>query len=97
MKYCPLMSFQKQYTQETPCLGENCALASDEAGNCLNQQALQIFVGKERTRIAETEAARDHFKMLHKNGMRTPIVFTDMTTKTVDIDPIDWSNLDGGM
>ena len=38
MRYCPLMSFQKQY--ETLCLGEGCAFAADGAGDCLVKQAL---------------------------------------------------------
>lgn len=77
MKYCPLMSFQKQYAQEIPCLGEDCALAADEAGNCLIQQALQIFVGKERTRQAEEAAAMETYFRMFKNGRREPITFTD--------------------
>ena len=68
MNYCPLMSFQKQYAQETTCLGEECALAADGAGDCLIKQALQLYVSQERTKIAE---------MLHKNGMRTPISFIE--------------------
>lgn len=85
MKYCPLMSYAKQYSTEVLCMGEECGFA-DEAGNCLVQQALQCYVAKERTRIAETEAAREHFEMLHKNGMRTPIDFKQYTTTTIEVD-----------
>ena len=77
MKYCPLMSYQKQYVQETTCLGEECALAADDAGECLIKQALQLYVGQERTKIAEEESAIRHFEMLHKNGMSTPISFVE--------------------
>lgn len=85
MKYCPLMSYAKQYSTEVPCMSEECGFA-DEAGGCLVQQALQCYVAKERTRIAEAEAARDHFEMLHKNGMRSPIDFKQYTTIEVGLD-----------
>lgn len=85
MKYCPLMSYAKQYSTEVPCMGEECGFA-DEAGGCLIQQALQCYVAKEHTRIAEAEAARNHFEMLHKNGMRTPIDFKQYTTTTIEVD-----------
>lgn len=51
MKYCPLMSYAKQYSTEVPCMGEECGFA-DEAGGCLVQQALQCYVAKERTKVA---------------------------------------------
>ena len=44
MRYCPLMSYAKQYTSEVPCLEEECALAADGAGDCLIKQALQLYV-----------------------------------------------------
>ena len=53
MNYCPLMSYAKQYAQKIPCLGEECALAADGAGECLIKQALQLYVSGERTRRAE--------------------------------------------
>ena len=53
MNYCPLMSYAKQYAQEIPCLGEECALAADGAGECLIKQALLLYVSGERTRRAE--------------------------------------------
>ena len=53
MNYCPLMSYAKQYAQEIPCLGEECALAADGAGKCLIKQALSLYVSGERTRRAE--------------------------------------------
>ena len=55
MKYCPLMSFQKQYHEKEKCLGEDCAFAADAAGNCLVKQALQCYISKERTAAAEKE------------------------------------------
>ena len=85
MKYCPLMSYAKQYANEIHCMGESCGFA-DEAGSCLVQQALQCYVAKERIRVAEAEAARNHFEMLHKNGMRTPIDLKQYTTTTIEVD-----------
>ena len=86
MKYCPLMSYGKQYTSEVPCFEEECGLAADGAGNCLIKQFLELYVAKERTRLAdeeerirkETEMMQTYFAM-HKNGMRTPIQFTNTT------------------
>jgi hypothetical protein len=43
MKYCPLMSFAKQYSTEVSCMGENCAFA-DADGDCLVGQALVAYV-----------------------------------------------------
>lgn len=90
MSYCPLMSYAKQYTTGVECFREECGFA-DAAGNCLIQQALQYYVEKERTRIVtETEAARNHFEMLHKNGMRTPIDFKQHTQNSIEIDLKEW-------
>lgn len=50
MKYCPLAYSQYGMAE---CRGEHCAMAADEAGQCLIQQALSLYVGKERTRLAE--------------------------------------------
>ena len=43
MKYCPLMSFAKQYSTEVPCMGEGCAFA-DADGDCLIAQALVAHI-----------------------------------------------------
>ncbi len=43
MKYCPLISFGKQYCTEVPCMGEECAFA-DKDGDCLIAQALAGYV-----------------------------------------------------
>ena len=43
MKYCPLISFGKQYCTEVQCMGEGCAFA-DSDGDCLVAQALASFV-----------------------------------------------------
>lgn len=64
MNYCPLMSYAKQYAQEIPCLGEECALAADGAGECLIKQALQLYVSGERTKRAEeAEKSRREVEM----------------------------------
>ena len=82
MNYCPLMSYAKQYAQEIPCLGEECALAADGAGECLIKQALQLYVSGERTKLAEeeerirreTELTKMYWTM-KKDGTRTPLQF----------------------
>ncbi len=77
MKYCPLMSFAKQYAQEQYCMGEGCAMAADGAGECLIQQALQLYVSQERTKIAEKANAIQYFETIAKNGKRVPISFIE--------------------
>jgi hypothetical protein len=76
MKYCPILSFQADRFCEVGCREERCAFA-DENGNCLIRQALQCYVSKESTRLAdETEVMRTYFKMF-KDGRREPITFTN--------------------
>ena len=78
MNYCPLMSYAKQYAQEIPCLGEECALAADGAGECLIKQALQLYVSGERTKRAEeaeksrreTEMALSYWEYIKNNNLR---------------------------
>ena len=50
MKYCPLMSFAKEHSQKIDCFGKECALAADNAGNCLIKQSLQIYVNETEKR-----------------------------------------------
>lgn len=107
MNYCPLMSYAKQYAQEIPCLGEECALAADGAGECLIKQALALYVSKERTRLAEeeervrkeTELAKTYWAM-KKDGTRTPIQFLqegDITSIQYAHQPIDANHPHGGI
>ena len=78
MNYCPLMSYAKQYTQEIPCLGEECALAADGAGECLIKQALSLYVSGERTKRAEeaeksrreTEMVLNYWEYMKNNNLR---------------------------
>lgn len=78
MNYCPLMSYAKQYAQEIPCLGEECALAADGAGECLIKQALQLYVSGERTKRAEeaeksrreTEMALSYWECMKNSNLR---------------------------
>ena len=78
MNYCPLMSYAKQYAQEIPCLGEECALAADGAGECLIKQALQLYVSGERTKRAEeaeksrreTEMVLNYWEYMKNNNLR---------------------------
>lgn len=84
MNYCPLMSFAKEYSDKVPCLGDSCALAADGAGQCLIQQALQLYVSRERTRLSEEEERIRHetdlakaYWAMKKNGVRG--MYTDIT------------------
>ena len=78
MNYCPLMSYAKQYAQEIPCLGEECALAADGAGECLIKQALSLYISGERTKRAEeaeksrreTEMALSYWECINNNDLR---------------------------
>ena len=78
MNYCPLMSYAKQYAQEIPCFGEECALAADGAGECLIKQALSLYVSGERTKRAEeaeksrreTEIALNYWGYMKNNNLR---------------------------
>ena len=87
MKYCPLRNYHLSDPQE--CLGEQCALAADGAGQCLIQQALQIFVSKERTQMAEEQERLKHetdlaqkYWAMQKNGVRgIPDFFTEEGNK----------------
>lgn len=77
MNYCPLMSYAKQCAQEIPCLGEECALAADGAGECLIKQALSLYVSGERTKRAEEERLqadqlRAYFENIAPSGYRWP-------------------------
>ena len=74
---CPLKSWE--HAQFVECQGKSCAFA-DEAGNCLVRQALQCYVGAERTRVAEendrlrreTELAKTYWA-LKEDGIRSSI------------------------
>lgn len=52
MSYCPLM-YGRHYSSITPCLGEKCALAADNKGECLIKQALQFYVNGEKDRLSK--------------------------------------------
>lgn len=43
MKYCPLLSFQKEHVNEKYCMGGSCKWA-DEGGECLIKQALATYI-----------------------------------------------------
>lgn len=96
MRYCPLMSYGKQYCTEVSCFEEECAFAADGAGECLVKQALQLYVAKERTRIAEeeeklrkeTELMKTYWA-LKKDGTRSPIVFLKEGDTTPYTPPAD--------
>ena len=43
MKYCPLISFGKQYTNEVDCMGENCMLFDGYHG-CIITAAFMTYI-----------------------------------------------------
>lgn len=67
MNYCPLMSYAKQYAQEIPCLGKECAFAADKAGECLIKQALQCYVTAARTKAEEERLQADQLRAYFEN------------------------------
>lgn len=91
---CPLIS--SQYGAHN-CVAPDCGL-TDEAGHCLVKQALQCYVAKERTRVAEEEAAIKYWAM-KRDGTRTPIQFLqdgDITPIQYAHQPIDTKHPHGG-
>ena len=63
MKYCPLISFQRDYSAQTQCMWE-CAF-KDEAGECLIKQALQCYVQNTREKNAkELEKLENQTRLL---------------------------------
>ena len=77
MKYCPLMSFRKQYCTKAECLGEECALAADEEGNCLIKQALGFYVEQEKQKRDIAENGWRQAKLFYKNGLTKDIAFNE--------------------
>ena len=61
MKYCPLMSFAKQYSTEVPCMGEGCAFA-DTDGDCLVAQALVAHIATATSNSRSASMAVDKVK-----------------------------------
>lgn len=61
MKYCPLMSFAKQYSTEVPCMGEGCAFA-DADGDCLVAQALVAHIATSTSNSRSASMAVDKVK-----------------------------------
>ena len=61
MKYCPLISFGKQYCTEVQCMGEGCAFA-DEDGDCLIAQALAGYVSRVSFESRQAGVAVDKVK-----------------------------------
>lgn len=56
MKYCPLMSFQRETisSPQIPCLEEKCGFA-DKSGECLIKQALEFYIIVETDKIHQFE------------------------------------------
>ena len=43
MKYCPLISYRKEHTNEMGCMGEECMFWSKEADNCIIAASLKCL------------------------------------------------------
>lgn len=46
IKYCPIMSFQKQYTSEEHCMEEVCAFWDEKRGQCCLKSAALAVAAK---------------------------------------------------
>ena len=44
MKYCPLISFHKEYRGETECMGDDCMFTNETTGKCLIAEYLLMQV-----------------------------------------------------
>ena len=67
IKYCPIISFQKPYHEETTCI-DGCAFA-DDSGECLIRQALMCYI--------DNSCRKEEYELLHKDGRCIPINFED--------------------
>lgn len=65
---CPLII--NQHGDLKDCERSKC-MFTDDADDCLIKQALQCYVAKERTAMAED----NHFETIYKNGLRELITF----------------------
>ena len=80
MNYCPLISFQKQYSHEVNCMGEDCVLWSDNKDGCLMRIALLKYTvgmtsGKEVSHEDELKAQIEILKQqLQAVSMGFPIM-----------------------
>jgi hypothetical protein len=46
IKFCPIMSFQKQYNDEERCMDEACAFWDEERGQCCIKTMALAVAGK---------------------------------------------------
>ena len=68
MDYCPLISYQKQYTAEHECMGENCTLYSKNKNECLIRLALLKYT--QNTLTENAPSIEDRVRELeHKIGV----------------------------
>lgn len=91
MKYCPLVSYAKQYSNKILCMGKECGFA-DEAGNCLVQQALQCYVAKERSQAALEDAVRQNIEASRAPTALEfiPALIDQYKNKQITIDDCFW-------
>lgn len=101
MTKCPLISFQKQYSGEVACMGEECALWSYNRDSCLIRLALLKYTSDVIT--GEEESIEDKFKKLERQVQMASIGFPtypfEVSSKGMEINSIekDWSGLQGGL
>lgn len=78
---CPLMAYHigDCLGGKVKCLGKQCALAADEAGNCLIKQFLETQVSQS---VREKEMAKTYWAT-KKDGTRQLIAFPPSPTKDV--------------
>lgn len=96
MKYCPLISYRKQYVTTIECMGEECSF-TDGAGECLIKQALQCYVAKERTQAANEQAALHSLETSYTPNVveYAPALIEYYKRKSAD--PENWAGLQGGV
>ena len=68
MSYCPLISYQKRYAIEIPCMGEECVLYSRNKNECLIRMALLKYA--QNTLTENAPSIEDRVRELeHQIGM----------------------------
>ena len=67
MKYCPLISFQKEYRGEVECMGDDCMFTNEIPGKCLIAEYLLMQINPFRNLIKPSD------------GMPTPkgVIYSD--------------------
>lgn len=72
-KYCPIMSYQRQYNGQVLCMSKECAWA-DKNGNCLIAKAL--------TQITDPISALAQGYPADQNILHGQVIYTDPRKET---------------